>query len=806
MNDDTKSLGMSVGNPRPKLRYMRQPPNRTTPLFGRLDVFIRLDEILGPDARDSSFKSVALHGLGGVGKSCIASSYAENKFSEKAYDVVLWIQAEKDVSLQQSFTDIALRLELSGAHPKSHDENRLLVQHWFQSTQCKWLVIYDNVESANVLMPYWPRSSSLGRVIITTRNPLLALDHSASGIEITSWDVDNGAKFLMFLLKERHGQDTSSENLSARKLSEKLGGHPLAISQVASLIQDGKYNTIRDFTNMYLENPRAVHARDELTALWGFAFQSLEKNGFSLLGIISFLEPDNIPLEIFTPQFDPQLPPDLIFLKDKSTRFSTALRELTTLGLVKCDKDSSVLSVHRLIQAEFRCLLEPSRRQRVYDDAVTLLSCVVPKDDDESGQLYDRWEGFNRYLQHALNLRDIFEEERKSQYPLKASKAFCNMMNSYQRYLYENCAFEECERTCALNRNAISTITTAEERIDLEATIMSHQAQVAEKLGNIEQALNICQQQINIRLNQSPPNLILIAWSFCNLGIAHSSANNFEKALEDFEQSHKRWDAHFSEKGERRQLASSIRVSEARCMIGLERFNDAEEILDMTIAQIKGESPVNFGTKAYAYFCMGCLDRCRRRLESAEEHFMEAQNAWRRGEQTRLHPFNAGILYNMGACCLEQGKIEAAIKHFRDSLEITSFYHRLMPVEHGRNLFKLSKAMIQNGDESIMEVADLRRKAEACLKSKQPGVNDSSTDSAYDNYIPDIPLKPNFTAKSTLLHFMDSTLCSPFAAACRRDEQQPNTDELYPRESISLPVVLLAALLKGASDSLGSVT
>lgn len=40
---------------------------------------------------------------------------------------------------------------------------------------------------------------------------------------------------------------------------------------------------------------------------------------------------------------------------------------------------------------------------------------------------------------------------------------------------------------------------------------------------------------------------------------------------------------------------------------------------------------------------------------------MEAQNAWLGGDQTRLHPFNAGILYNIGACCLDQGKIEASM-------------------------------------------------------------------------------------------------------------------------------------------------
>ncbi|KAI0119400.1 hypothetical protein F4814DRAFT_238578 [Daldinia grandis] len=43
---------------------------------------------------------------------------------------------------------------------------------------------------------------------------------------------------------------------------------------------------------------------------------------------------------------------------------------------------------------------------------------------------------------------------------------------------------------------------------------------------------------------------------------------------------------------------------------------------------------------------------CKREIESAEGHLIEALNAWMRGDNNRLHQFNAGILYKIGACCL----------------------------------------------------------------------------------------------------------------------------------------------------------
>ena len=107
---------------------------KTTRFFGRVDVFQELDRILGDSAAEPSFRSVTLHGLGGVGKSSIASAYIEEKFYEKKYDVLLWVCGEKPSSLRQSFTDIAMRLKLPGAQSQSHDENLILIQDWFQST------------------------------------------------------------------------------------------------------------------------------------------------------------------------------------------------------------------------------------------------------------------------------------------------------------------------------------------------------------------------------------------------------------------------------------------------------------------------------------------------------------------------------------------------------------------------------------------------------------------------------------------------------------------------------------------------
>lgn len=320
----------------PNLRFLMLPQTKTTRFFDRLEIFDYLDQALHPTVANTSLQSVTMHGLGGVGKSTIASAYVQKKFEENVFDVCLWVCGEESSSLRESFTGIAMRLKLDGAQQHNHDENLILVQDWFQSTgksksqivkiqslgglissrniDCRWLIVYDNVETLDVLEQYWPVSSR-GRAIITTRNRSMAFQPACSGLEITSWDAQAGSQFFLFLLKNGIGCELEVERNSAFTLSDRLGGHALAISHMASLIHDGELS-IHEFMTMYMKDPRGFHAINELVALWDFSFKSLDQNCLSLLGVLSYLMPDNIPQRLFETDIHGKLPSDLDFCSD----------------------------------------------------------------------------------------------------------------------------------------------------------------------------------------------------------------------------------------------------------------------------------------------------------------------------------------------------------------------------------------------------------------------------------------------------------------------------------------------------------
>lgn len=73
----------------------------------------RIISHLSPKDGVSELRTYTIYGRRGVGKTEIALQYAyENR---SGFDAIFWIQCETSISLRQSFTDVAVCLNLPGA-------------------------------------------------------------------------------------------------------------------------------------------------------------------------------------------------------------------------------------------------------------------------------------------------------------------------------------------------------------------------------------------------------------------------------------------------------------------------------------------------------------------------------------------------------------------------------------------------------------------------------------------------------------------------------------------------------------------
>ena len=78
-------------------------------------------------------RTYTIHGRRGVGKSEIALKFAHS--NPCGFDAIFWIQCETSVAIRQSFTRVAVALNLPGADIYGpHEENLLKVHEWLKRT------------------------------------------------------------------------------------------------------------------------------------------------------------------------------------------------------------------------------------------------------------------------------------------------------------------------------------------------------------------------------------------------------------------------------------------------------------------------------------------------------------------------------------------------------------------------------------------------------------------------------------------------------------------------------------------------
>lgn len=100
--------------------------------YGRKDELEKISDHLKPK-NDNSYRTYTIYGRRGIGKTEIALQFAHS--NPAGYDAVFWVQCETSVAIRQSFTDIAVALELPGAQKDGHhEENLMAVKEWLKRT------------------------------------------------------------------------------------------------------------------------------------------------------------------------------------------------------------------------------------------------------------------------------------------------------------------------------------------------------------------------------------------------------------------------------------------------------------------------------------------------------------------------------------------------------------------------------------------------------------------------------------------------------------------------------------------------
>jgi hypothetical protein len=450
------------------------PDNKHQQFFGRENVLFALERALCSDSGDIDDstqihpfqypRAFALRGPGGMGKTQIAAEFAIR--CKDRFDAVFWFHADDAAKLAHDFRSAAIKLGLASEasmDAQDHKLTRELLKKWLinplksmrqdikqGSAKASWLLVFDGADDVKVLNEFWPYGGP-GAVLITSRNSC----PGASSYDLQPFDLEEAADFLLNLTER---EDSTSDRDGALQVARRLGGLPLALRQMASIIKT-RQMSFEDFIQVYdkresqeeLLKARLDSYRHSVASV--FALENLAESGTTLLNMLSMLDPDGIP-ETF---FDKHSTSQLKAFPDFHNTFSQAKRDLLDTSLISEEKVTFKIYIHRLVQDVAKMRMSTITYRNVFMACVKLISGVWPF-ELLTGWRHSiaRWPQCDELIPHVQHLRDLSSQIRISQEDPEGDFDFAKLLIDAGWCVYCDCFSELCLPNLGICMNVVT--------------------------------------------------------------------------------------------------------------------------------------------------------------------------------------------------------------------------------------------------------------------------------------------------------------------------------------------------------------
>jgi cellulose biosynthesis protein BcsQ len=369
------------GNPPAILRL----PLRNSSFTGRRALLNAIRDQL--DHRSGATTTLALAGLGGVGKTQIATEYAHRFAAD--YDVVWWVPAAQSSMVRAGLVDLADELRVP-ATDTTAERIRLLLDALRQGRPYRrWLIVFDSAREPadlNSVLPTGP-----GHVIVTSRSPIWGRDGQL--IEVEPFGRHESVELLRLRLPALSAAD-------ADRVAERLGDLPLAIEQAGSWLAATGMPVDRylrlvehQLSRMLAENPPAGYERAGAIT-WLLSLDGLRAESPAaarLAELVAFFGPEPIPawllyrreLVEFVAGDDPALRDDVAF--------GRLITDVRRYALASFDEVQESMQMHRLVLAVIRESLKTEDAERYRTRVHRILVESAPGDSDRP-DTWTQWE------------------------------------------------------------------------------------------------------------------------------------------------------------------------------------------------------------------------------------------------------------------------------------------------------------------------------------------------------------------------------------------------------------------------------
>jgi tetratricopeptide (TPR) repeat protein len=406
-------------------------PRVVTHFTGRDAELARLEEALGE--RHQAVITQTVTGLGGVGKTQLAASYAHRHVDD--YEVVAWIRAEDGGVADLAALADHLNLPVEGLTP---DEQGQRVMRWLESTERSWLLVLDNVADPAQLAALCP-SSGPGRVVVTSRRR--DFDQFGPVVDVAVFDELTAVGYLV----DRTGR--TGEAAAACRLAHAVGCLPLALSHAAA------YCTTRTSLEGYLallvglpagelyDTNREAFYDQTVATTWRVSWEAAQADvplAGAVLAMAAYLAPDAIPRSLFDTLAPGEGPRE-------RGRVDAALDILHRYSLVEVT--DTTLSVHRLVQKVVRDDAQSHGDTSGGETALEALAGAFPSDPCPPAS----WPGCEQLVSHAVSLGDAILSWKDT------AQRLVTLLNRASLYLLESGAGQ---RAKAVIETALGSATS----------------------------------------------------------------------------------------------------------------------------------------------------------------------------------------------------------------------------------------------------------------------------------------------------------------------------------------------------------
>ncbi|KAK0701436.1 hypothetical protein B0T21DRAFT_353699 [Apiosordaria backusii] len=647
--------------------------------FGRVVELEKLSSLLSANQR-ANHSVVSIIGEAGVGKSQLALQFSYSHLSE--YDAIFWIQAETPLKLAQSYEKIALEVGLMPGSGSSSSENtatlesnREVTKRWLSTTDHSWLLIYDNVESAQTLEGYWPTGHGRqGSIILTTRDQNLTQPPISGSIRLRCFDEREGAKFLL--------DNISPNNISAHDTLSQVLRYALALDVPLPELQSlcSSPNTFIDSGSELNQLAQLDHHYYPMSssALWEHSFLSLGQAGKKLAQFLAHLDPDTIPKDLMGIRSNTTIQQQLGI-----TTVDENLLELLRQSLLSGGSTSHDYSMHRLLQAAIlhRSSLEDTINS--FEMAVGLIDESFP-DYDESDRLLDSWPKCKDVLPHVVRLSELYSGSVL--YPMSTYLVLGQLLKRAAWYLVERVALSDsntllhvasdvCRKGLEITGSSGTRASSLEEITrdlkKLRSDVSNSLGRLCMQLGKCDQALEHFLDAIATRgsLGELDKELIYMKR---NVAYGYLSQGRPQQALPVLEEASKMADELFISQPNltvyQNSYANSLGLMSTTFLM-LGQLDDAWNAALKSTELIKALTGPESSLATDCYITLGETRKCQGLLDEAEAFIRKAvdirsaSSGSSQGTAAALHAY--GVLLGLKGSDEALYVMEQAIKMFR---------------------------------------------------------------------------------------------------------------------------------------------